>query len=271
MKKILFLITVLFLLGFIPSFATPTDITTHWAKDPIEHLMSLGAINGYPDQTFKPDRTMTRAEFTKILLGALGENVTPYKTGHWAQAYIDMAIGLNLLTQDTFKALDTPITRLEIARMLAKTDVVLTPYEQAFVYHLSDLNTLAETDQEAILKVYGSGIITGYPNATYRPSLNATRAEAATLVVRLIDPSQRKTKALQFNSDTLKFYDGKNGRKALIALYGKVYDVTKLSPWKDGDHFYGVTAGMNLDELFYQSPHSASITDKALYVGTYVE
>jgi hypothetical protein len=49
-----------------PSFAA--DITrdvpfTHWAYDAVQKLVDLGIIEGYPDETFKGDRAMTRYEF----------------------------------------------------------------------------------------------------------------------------------------------------------------------------------------------------------------
>ena len=50
-----------------PSF---NDIAGHWAADNINQLVGLGAINGYPDGSFKPDNNITRAEFTTILVRA---------------------------------------------------------------------------------------------------------------------------------------------------------------------------------------------------------
>ena len=39
-----------------------TDLDGHWAKDDIEHAVSLGWIMGYEDNTFRPDEPITRAE-----------------------------------------------------------------------------------------------------------------------------------------------------------------------------------------------------------------
>ncbi|MDW5300068.1 MAG: S-layer homology domain-containing protein, partial [Sedimentibacter sp.] len=46
------------------------DIQSHWGKSNIEYLIGRGSINGYPDGTFRPDGTITRAEFVKIALGS---------------------------------------------------------------------------------------------------------------------------------------------------------------------------------------------------------
>ena len=43
------------------------DIAGHWAAKPIEIFLRRNYINGYPDRTFRPDQSITRAEFVKIL------------------------------------------------------------------------------------------------------------------------------------------------------------------------------------------------------------
>ena len=47
-----------------------SDIQGHWAQQQIEQAVSEGWVNGYPDGTFRPDETITQAEFTKLLLAA---------------------------------------------------------------------------------------------------------------------------------------------------------------------------------------------------------
>lgn len=43
------------------------DVKGHWAEGYIQRLSATGAINGYPDQTFRPDQYITRAEFVKMM------------------------------------------------------------------------------------------------------------------------------------------------------------------------------------------------------------
>ena len=47
-----------------------SDIQGHWAQQQIEQAVSEGWVNGYLDGTFRPDETITQAEFTKLLLAA---------------------------------------------------------------------------------------------------------------------------------------------------------------------------------------------------------
>ena len=52
-----------------------SDIQGHWAQEQIEAAVRSGWVNGYPDGTFRPDATVTRAEFVKMLLDA--EDIYP--------------------------------------------------------------------------------------------------------------------------------------------------------------------------------------------------
>ena len=68
-----------------------------WFAETVSRLVGKGGIDGYPDGTFKPNNTITRAEFTKILVSTLGhENLS--KTGsHWASGYISKAEEIGLI------------------------------------------------------------------------------------------------------------------------------------------------------------------------------
>ncbi len=68
----------------------------------------------------------------------------------------------------------------------------------------------------------------------------------------------------KFTAESLKNYDGKNGRPAYIAVDGVVYDVTNNSHWTNGDH-HGLTAG----QAILKSPHGHSVLHRINKVGTY--
>ncbi len=67
-------VAMMLILALIPAtvfaVAAPSDIGTHWAKDQITSMVNGGLINGYPDGTFRPDASITRAEFMQIVNGA---------------------------------------------------------------------------------------------------------------------------------------------------------------------------------------------------------
>lgn len=62
------LVVLLFPVTALASFS---DVpTAHTNKEAIEYVQSQGIVQGYPDGTFRPDRTINRAEFMKILIGS---------------------------------------------------------------------------------------------------------------------------------------------------------------------------------------------------------
>ena len=53
--------------GAVQAFGAASDIGGHWAQATIAKWQDAGRIGGYEDGTFKPDRTITRAEFVRLL------------------------------------------------------------------------------------------------------------------------------------------------------------------------------------------------------------
>jgi predicted heme/steroid binding protein len=75
--------------------------------------------------------------------------------------------------------------------------------------------------------------------------------------------------ALQaFTKDTLAQYNGQNGNPAYVAVNGKVYDVSNIRPWKNGQH-QGLSAGVDLSKAIEMAPHGLGILDTLTVVGTY--
>jgi hypothetical protein len=144
MKKILALVLVLSLVLGTFSFAfadghLPEDVVGEDYQEEVETLMALGVVNGYPDGTFKPERTVTRAEMAKLLVEALGygelaEGATatfPDVQGTWAESYVGFAASMDLVLgypDGTFKP-SQPMTMDEamtmVIRALGYTDEVL--------------------------------------------------------------------------------------------------------------------------------------------------
>ncbi|MBU0574217.1 MAG: S-layer homology domain-containing protein, partial [Candidatus Margulisbacteria bacterium] len=95
----------------------------YWAKEAIEKMATLQMIDGYPDNNFRPYRSISRAEYITLLVKILGVPVgpvmqPPFKDvpiNHWAAPYIARAAELGLssgYTDGTFKPFSS-ITRAE--------------------------------------------------------------------------------------------------------------------------------------------------------------
>lgn len=168
------------------------DISSHWAKENIDVLIEKGAINGYEDNTFRPDESMTRAEFTKILVSLLhGEQEIP-RTGHWSGHYMRVAFENNYTSQLEFANYEAKITRGEIARMLSRAMKTDPKNIEQLKNQIKDFSQIPVEYQDHIAKVYAAGIITGYQDSTFKYSRTATRAEATTMTLRFLDESKRQ-------------------------------------------------------------------------------
>lgn len=107
MKKSIVVLLVFLLLFSGIAYATPTDVKGTAYETAVDRLISLGLLTGYPDGSFKPDATITRAEFAAVIVRALGEtagvqqgSTTRYidvPSTHWAAGLINRASSLGII------------------------------------------------------------------------------------------------------------------------------------------------------------------------------
>lgn len=202
MKRFLSMILVIIILiQPVPIQASGfTDISRgDWYYDNITRLVDMGGFSGYPDGSIRPQQTMTRAEFIKSTLSLLGyEDLTPTGT-HWASGYVAKALKLSLICPDMTTNLNSYITRYDMARISSH---VLTYQNQepdknllVFSQGISDINKIPATAGEdlkvAVLHSFANGVITGYPDGTFSGTRTLTRAEAASVLLRLADKNLR--------------------------------------------------------------------------------
>jgi chitodextrinase len=166
------------------------DITGHWANISINELVSLGAIAGYPDGSFRPDSNITRAEFAVVLAKAFklepqNGKVFADTAGHWARDYIAAAAASGIVSgyDDNAFGPDDPITREQMAVMIVKA-AGLSPVEEETIF--ADSSRIADWARRAVATASRNGIISGYPDNTMRPLGNATRAEAVTVIAEAL-------------------------------------------------------------------------------------
>ncbi|OUS76552.1 hypothetical protein B1748_10640 [Paenibacillus sp. MY03] len=167
-----------------------TDIQGHWAEKSIVKLAEKGALHGYTDGSFMPDLEITRAEFAVILVQALDYTDKEGKTfndmaNHWAKQAVSTAHAYGVVhgyNDNTF-APDDPITREQMTMMIMNALQLETiPSVRTF----ADQNKISKWAREAVAAAAESGLITGYPDNTIRPQAHATRAEAASIIGRLL-------------------------------------------------------------------------------------
>ena len=166
------------------------DLYGHWAQQIILAMVAKKIITGYPDGTFQPDRTITRAEFCTIL--AKARNVSPETnpsgfadvTGHWAEGSVTAMVRKGYIKgypDGSFRP-DQPVKRSEIATIVDRVQMLAPAGGQpTFSDVTPDFWAFAPIEAAAQAK-----ILNGYPDGTFHPEQSATRAEAAVIINRIL-------------------------------------------------------------------------------------
>lgn len=179
-----------------------------WYASYVNKISELNAFSGYEDGTFRPDNQITQEEFIKtvvcLICGELNESNAPTvkntwnsKWSSWAIPYLDKAFELGLITeQDTmFKLVGIPCNRGEMAKVITRTVEYLKEDSVAdtstYITKLKDYNRMKEEYKPYVLQAYAKGILSGYDDGTFRDDGLLTRAEASSVLVRLIDKNER--------------------------------------------------------------------------------
>lgn len=192
-----------------------------WYASYVNKISELNAFSGYEDGTFRPDNQITQEEFIKtvvcLICGELNESNAPTvkntwnsKWSSWAVPYLGKAFELGLITeQDTmFKLVGIPCNRGEMAKVITRAVEYLKEDSVAdtstYITKLKDYSRMKEEYKPYVLQAYAKGILSGYDDGTFRDDGLLTRAEASSVLVRLIDKNER------INSDeTLYDYFGR--------------------------------------------------------------
>jgi len=67
--------------------------------------------------------------------------------------------------------------------------------------------------------------------------------------------------------EELAGYDGREGRRAYVAVNGKVYDFTGSKLWAGGSHLQQHQAGQDLTEVLLKAPHVRAVVERFPVVG----
>ena len=180
-----------------------------WYEDAVYTLVDRGIINGVTDNTFNPDGTLTVEQLIKMAVLTLGTDIEQGTGKEWAQPYIDYALANDILQKGEFTDYRRPITRGEIAKILVRC-VPDEVYPENYVMYQSmikDYSSVADADKDYVLRAYVSGMMEGYPDKTFKAAANLTRAEAATVVLRLTEKAKREPVTLPAQTGNESFIE----------------------------------------------------------------
>lgn len=181
--------------GVYKQAKTFKDIKSHWAKAEIDNMATMGYINGN-NGIYRPNDNITRAEFMSLLtrimnLSAFDNTNSPFKDvkpNDWFAKDIALASEGGLIKgyeDGTFRP-NSSITRQEIGKIIgALLKDNLTDVEVDEILSRYDDNVSGWAKREVARNIKAE-IIKGLPDNTFGGDKNATRAEAAVILLRFL-------------------------------------------------------------------------------------
>lgn len=202
-KRILsLLLSLCLVLGLIPgtAFAADSNLpftdvnTTDWCYDAVQYVYEKGMMNGTSTTTFSPDSTTTRGMIVTILHrmegtpAADGTTFTDVPADQWYSNAVSWASANGIVGgygNGKFGPGD-PITREQMAAILNRYSTH-KGYDVGTTGGIADFSDASQVSSYAVEPMgwaIGNGLISGVGNNTLAPKGNATRAQAATILMR---------------------------------------------------------------------------------------
>jgi hypothetical protein len=196
--------------------ASFNDVTKDfWAKEPIELLATAGLVTGYPDGSFMPEKTLTRAELCTLLVKAknipisekLESSFSDLSESHWAARYIEAAVDAGLVLgypDKTFRP-DAKIKRAEGITVMVRVeglqelaDELKGDAEDSRFTDIADswaAGYILAADEAGLLKYLKA-------SETFNPNYGFTRAEAVDILSKTTVGKARVRDLLAKESDS---------------------------------------------------------------------
>lgn len=236
MKKFMVILTILFVLCFSMLSYAGTEFkdvsSTHWALPYINSLKSSMIINGYPDGTFKPQANVKINEFITMTIKALGYTFES-NTTDWAKPYIDKAIELGIIKQGEFPSYTANINReqmasISVGAILLSENLPSTDLSKYVQEETTDFYKVSDDYFYKVIYSYRLGVITGFTDHSFKPQDYSTRAQASTVISKIINknlrtPFVRTTEPYTVVSTMIVDEFG-NDRTMPIALYAPKFN-----------------------------------------------
>ncbi len=210
----------------------------YWAYNYITTMAEEGIINGYEDNTFKPENTVLRCEFAKLLASCTDtflilkddipfEDVT--MLDWYAVFLMRVKDYINSYTEGgkTYFKPYKNATREDVATAIVKAlgyepAKSIKSLDSAF----ADSGKISAENKPYIAVAVEKNIIKGYEDRTFRPDASLTRAEAATLLFRAFGFELPEKVAYAYPGTTVETFDSITG-----------IELTKTYT-QDGDTYY---------------------------------
>lgn len=169
---------------YIGDLISNIDLTTvfsdmaydDWHYEYVRELYAKQVIDGFPDQTFRPNDIVTTGQALKMILLAAGYSEPEPVASHWARHFMNLALEEGIFTRGEITDLDVPITRGLMAKIVVNS---------MGLSRINEFQAFPDTTNVYAQTLFDYGISDGYSDGTFRPDRSLTRAELSAIVCRM--------------------------------------------------------------------------------------
>lgn len=163
-----------------------------WAKKEILYLAKKGIVSGKEKGKYMPNDTITREEFTKMIVDAANIhdteavcNFSDVVKGSWYESYVASAYknGFVLGQSDEIFGIGNAITREDVCVIASK---LIKDKNSETELEFSDAADISDYAIESVKLLTGKGIISGMGNNEFKPKYVCTRAQAAKILYGIL-------------------------------------------------------------------------------------
>ncbi len=173
------------------SAANLTDVQGHWAAAQINAMVDQGIVAGYPNNTFKPNANITRAEFIVLsnksfaFSNTAEINYSDVKSSDWFANDIAKAKAAGYISgyEDGTMKPNNNISRQEAAVIVANI-LKLNSAGSDELKKFKDASSIPAWSASSVAALVKGGILAGYPDGTFQPKKAITRAEAVVILTK---------------------------------------------------------------------------------------
>ncbi|MDO5040606.1 MAG: S-layer homology domain-containing protein [Peptoniphilus sp.] len=186
MKRILLLTMIaFFLFSTKVTSSSYKDVGDHWAEEYINYIDEKNFIDGFEDNTFRPDETLKKSQIYKIInrLFYFTEKSDTYfkyiDEKDWFLEELQIAIKAGYVDEDVYFT-DAPIERIEFINIIG----YLYGLEDKSNTHkyFTDIENLHSNSKEYVGALLSDGLLEGFSDFKLQPESNLSRAQAAKII-----------------------------------------------------------------------------------------
>lgn len=176
--------------------------SSHWANKAINWMVNKKITSGYPDATFKPGSSVTRAEFSKFLVLALEltlekpsySSFEDLDKSNWALPYVETAkrylTGFRTSSGDYFKPLEQAVREDMAVALVKAKNLENETVDYTVLDIFNDKNSISPNLKKYVAIAVKHEFMLGSPVSNsdkklFKPNGGLTRAEAASLLYNM--------------------------------------------------------------------------------------